>query len=160
MESTAATDANDRRRILIVEDDDRLRGVIVRNLVARGFVVDEARTVEAACSQSAIEEPSLVFLDIELPDGTGWEFLDTLAVRGCRPAVVIVSAVHARPERIAAFSPLAVLHKPFPLESLLRLAAEWAGRVPPTLSADGEHGLGEWGTIGVAADAQSDAPHT
>lgn len=145
-----------RSRILVVEDDELLRRVIARNLEARGFDVDEARTVEEAREQSARVEPSLVFLDIDLPDGTGWEFLETLRARGCHPGVVVVSAVHTRPERIAEFRPVAVLHKPFPLESLLRLAAECAGMSASSPSLLATAGHEERGTFGASEDLLSD----
>lgn len=123
-------------RILVVEDEDTLRRVMVRNLTARGFIVDEAETMAGALELLERTKPRLVFLDIELPDGTGWELLRTAQARGLHPAVVIVSAVQARADRIAQFSPVAVLRKPFPLESLLRLAAEWA--TPETWPAPGD----------------------
>ena len=69
------TPASAQARILIVEDDRSLRSVMVRNLGARGFIVDEVGTMTAALERIDHVEPCLVFLDIELPDGTGSEFL-------------------------------------------------------------------------------------
>jgi DNA-binding response OmpR family regulator len=42
--------------------------------------------------------------------------------------VVVLSAVRVSPRRLAEFRPLAYLPKPFPIEALLRLAAEAAER--------------------------------
>jgi hypothetical protein len=42
--------------------------------------------------------------------------------------VVVLSAVRVSPGRLAEFRPLAYLPKPFPIEALLRLAAEAAER--------------------------------
>jgi hypothetical protein len=42
--------------------------------------------------------------------------------------VVVLSAVRVNPRRLAEFHPLAYLPKPFPMEAVLRLAAEAAGR--------------------------------
>src|SRR5262245_22848279 len=114
-------DTRDARPFLIVEDDASLRRVLSRNLLARGFAVVEAPTVSAAIAAIERATPELVLLDVELPDGTGWDVLRVARGRGVELRSVILSAAQARPERIAEFTPLATLRKPFPLESVLRL---------------------------------------
>ena len=114
------------RHVLIVEDEAALRHIIARNLVHRGLVVREADSAEAAVSAIAAEQPDLMLLDINLPDRTGWEVLRELGRRKCEVPTIVMSAVQARPARIAEFHPVAYLPKPFPLESLLRLVCETA----------------------------------
>ena len=109
------------RRILIVEDEATLRRVIVRNLVGRGHLVQEAETVGAAIMAITDERPDLILLDINLPDRTGWDLLRELRNREIAIPTIIVSAVRVSQGRIAEFSPLAYLPKPFPLEALLRI---------------------------------------
>jgi DNA-binding NtrC family response regulator len=52
------------------------------------------------------------------------------AIDGDQPTlpVVVLSAVRVSPRYLAEFHPLAYLPKPFPMEALLRLAAEAVGR--------------------------------
>ncbi len=109
------------RRILIVEDEATLRRVISRNLVGRGHLVQEAETVGAAIKAINDERPDLILLDINLPDRTGWDLLRDLRSREIIIPTIIVSAVRVSQGRIAEFSPLAYLPKPFPLEALLRI---------------------------------------
>jgi len=125
-------------RILLVEDDDVLRELIQRNLEARGYDVQVAPDARSAldCLRTSLFD--LVFLDICLPDQTGWEVLRTAQSEGRFAAleggdagqlpVVVLSAVRASTRRLQEFHPLAYLPKPFPMEAILRLAAEAARR--------------------------------
>lgn len=111
------------RRILVVEDELRLRQIIVRNLSARGHLVREAATATDGVAAIRAELPDLLLLDLNLPDRSGWDVLRELRVLGIEVPTVVVSAVRAVPSRLAEFRPLAYLPKPFPLEVLLRLVA-------------------------------------
>ncbi|WP_161975474.1 response regulator [Tengunoibacter tsumagoiensis] len=125
-------------RILLVEDDDVLRGVVERNLCARGHEVHLAIDVQSALAQLRSYEFDLVLLDINLPDQTGWDILRIAQTEGHfllhqvkkdqlpegTLPVVVLSAVRVSPRRLAEFHPLAYLPKPFPMEAVLRLAAE------------------------------------
>lgn len=95
--------------------------MIARNLKARGCRIAEAETVTEALTQVSRELPDLLLLDINLPDGSGWDVLRELRNRGTDVRTIIISAVRVSPNRLAEFQPLAYLPKPFPLEALLRL---------------------------------------
>ena len=124
-------------RILLVEDDEVLRNLVERNLRVRGHEVRIAADARSALAQLHAAPLDLIVLDINLPDQTGWEVLrlaqheGTLHLHeldGNKLPVVVLSAVQVSPRRLAEFRPLAYLPKPFPLDSLLRLAAEAAQR--------------------------------
>lgn len=106
----------------MVEDDDVLRGIIVRNLEARGHDVKAVSTASDAIASATADKPDLLLLDILLPDRTGWDVLRSLEDKTL--AVVIVSATKVSPDRLGEFKPLAYLPKPFPLEALLRIVEE------------------------------------
>jgi DNA-binding NarL/FixJ family response regulator len=77
--------------ILIVDDDQRFRGIARRLLEAEGFdVVGEAEDGEAALAAARKLEPDVVLLDIQLPDLDGLEVAERLADEG-GPAVVLTS---------------------------------------------------------------------
>jgi DNA-binding response OmpR family regulator len=107
--------------VLVVEDEPLLRGIIMRNLVSRGYVAREAASADEALAVCRTETPELLLLDINLPDRTGWDVLRELAAEGRRIPTVVLSAVRVSPARLAEFQPLAYLPKPFPIEALLRL---------------------------------------
>ena len=60
-------------RILIVEDEDKLRRVIQLHLEAAGFEVDHAPTAEQALPRAAVAD--LVLTDLKLPGMDGLAFL-------------------------------------------------------------------------------------
>ncbi len=128
-----------RAHILLIEDDDVLRDLVCRNLRARQYDVSLAEDAQRALVFLRATTFDLILLDINLPDQTGWELLRT-ALREGRVQlqqidkerfllpVVVLSAVRVSPLRLAEFHPLAYLPKPFPMDALLRLAAEAAQR--------------------------------
>lgn len=122
-------------RILLVEDDDVLRSVIERNLSARGHEVTVAIDAQSALARLRAQSFDLMFLDINLPDQTGWDILRAAQAEGRfhtlikgKLPVVVLSAVRVGPQRLTEFHPLAYLPKPFPMEAILRLAVEAAQR--------------------------------
>jgi DNA-binding response OmpR family regulator len=111
--------------VLIVEDEPALERILTLNLAKRGYAVAEARTVAEADALASAADPSfdLVILDINLPDQTGWNLLRRWRSRPGfpLPPVIVATAVRPSDERIHEFCPVAVLVKPFPIETLLRL---------------------------------------
>ena len=130
-------------RILLVEDDEILCDIIMRNLQARGHEVHVAQDAQTALAYLRAAFFDLIVLDINLPDETGWEVLRTAQREerlhlqeidgdSQKLPVVVISAVRVGPQRLAEFHPLAYLPKPFPMDALLRLAAEAAERRTPS----------------------------
>jgi DNA-binding response OmpR family regulator len=97
--------------------------------------VDEAATASAAIDAAASHRFDLMLLDINLPDGTGWDVLRQLRMTGNSLPVVVLSAVPPNPVRVREFRPFGVLHKPFPIDALLRLTrSACAGSAPKQCS--------------------------
>ena len=133
-------------RILLVEDDEVLCDLVNRNLEARGHEVNIAENAHKALMFLRSTTYDLIVLDINLPDQTGWDVLRSalsegyikplmLEGQGEKLPVVILSAVRVGPGRLAEFHPLAYLPKPFPMDALLRLAAEAAQRRFPSVNS-------------------------
>lgn len=136
-------------RILIVEDEARLRRVVVLNLVRWGHTVIEAESVAAAQEALAVfaRQFHVILLDLNLPDRTGWDLLRSLEqddianpleqrehIRS--PAVIVITAARPARSRLEVFRPSAVLLKPFPIEALLRLIQRVLGASPIELAGD------------------------
>jgi DNA-binding response OmpR family regulator len=139
-------------RILLIEDDEVLCNLVKRNLEMRQHEVSIGVDAKSALALLRTHTFDLVLLDINLPDQTGWEILRTARKEDLLHLfvptggsgsevlpVVVLSAVRVSPSRLTEFHPLAYLPKPFPMEALLRLAAEAgerrersAGRTPDT----------------------------
>lgn len=115
-------------RILVVEDDETLRRIIVRNLRARRHEVIDVATAKGAIERALDGRPDLIVLDINLPDGSGWDVLREMRRQGKNVPVVVISAVRADPIRLEEFRPLAFFPKPFSIEALLSIVAAGAKR--------------------------------
>jgi two-component system KDP operon response regulator KdpE len=116
--------------VLIVEDDATLAHALARNLTARGYVIRSAGTVEEALSALQERTPGIVLLDIDLPDGSGWEVLRALRAAGhADVGVIVMSALPPNPRLLEEMGCVAGLEKPFPMDSLLRLVSQTC--VPP-----------------------------
>ena len=128
--------------ILVVEDDPTLLRAITRNLSARGYMACGAMTVAEALAALQHERLAIAVLDIDLPDGSGWEVLRALR-EGAHAQVptIVMSALRPNPRLCAELRTVGVLEKPFPMESLLRLIAACAGCLKtPSQPEDGQAG--------------------
>ncbi|NOV98667.1 response regulator [Isoptericola halotolerans] len=77
-------------RILVVEDDDDLRGVVASVLEGGGLMVTQARTAGEAHEALSVVRPDLVVLDLMLPDRPGHELVEALRRDGRLQRVPIV----------------------------------------------------------------------
>ncbi len=64
--------------VLIVEDEVNILKLVSVNLSSRGYEVSEAKNGRDALSQMRQDPPSLMVLDIKLPDISGWEVLQQM----------------------------------------------------------------------------------
>ena len=67
------------KRVLIVEDDSLLHGLLVKNLsilTAKGMVIDAAVDGSDALQKAQAAHPDLIILDLVLPTMSGFEFLE------------------------------------------------------------------------------------
>lgn len=123
MHGLANTDHLTSQRVLVVEDEPRLRQVLVRYLQQRGHQVAEAASAAQARTCLERQPVDIVLLDINLGEETGWDVLRWLQARAPtrRPTIVVISAVPPATRRLEEFTPDAVLTKPFPIDAVARL---------------------------------------
>lgn len=77
--------------ILIVEDDEALAEGLCRALSTDTILADCRSTIKAARQQLGKENYSLIILDVNLPDGNGFDFLKELKEEA-GPAVILLTA--------------------------------------------------------------------
>ncbi|TVR03865.1 MAG: sigma-54-dependent Fis family transcriptional regulator [Deltaproteobacteria bacterium] len=80
-----------QRRVLICDDDDRLRRSVVRLLRSDGLHVEEAASGRDALDRVRLEPPDALLLDLGLPDEDGLRILRTLRREGYEGAVLILT---------------------------------------------------------------------
>ena len=128
-----------RHRALIVDDERLARASLRKLLEKRGdvVVVGEADGVEAAVAAIHDTTPDVVFLDIQMPGGSGFDLFDRTDVRA---RVVFVTAYDQHALRAFAVNALDYLLKPVdPAEmarSIDRLAALRPSAAPTRLGLD------------------------
>src|SRR4051812_35900635 len=69
-------------RVFVVENHEDTAKYCRLYLEAAGHQVCEARTLTAALTEIPVARCDVLISDIGLPDGTGWELLETLRQRG------------------------------------------------------------------------------
>jgi DNA-binding response OmpR family regulator len=115
-------DARDNpNRVLLIEDDARLRSVLARTMQRYGHEVIEA---EGALAARAILEENCVraaVIDVNLPDGTGWDIVRWVR-SNCDPApkLIVISAAGFPAGHVRDLHPDATLSKPFPIDALMQ----------------------------------------
>lgn len=64
--------------ILIVEDDNLVRGVLASNLTAKGFSVLEAGDGQAGLDAAQAKHPDLIICDVHMPQMDGLAMVEAL----------------------------------------------------------------------------------
>lgn len=120
----AAPRAGRGERVLVVEDEERVRRATVETLEELGYSVTEAADGRSALDLlSASENPDLVLSDIIMPGMNGLELAD--AVRARLPAVPFIFMSGYSPDKFgaqdsAADHKIELLTKPFSRDQLAR----------------------------------------
>jgi two-component system copper resistance phosphate regulon response regulator CusR len=87
-------------RILIVEDEAKIRHYLKRGLAEHGYSLLEAADGEMGLHLACTEECDLVILDVMLPLRDGWSVVRELRNRGKHTPVLILTARDAVPDRV------------------------------------------------------------
>ncbi len=128
-------------KVLVVEDDRRIRQMLVSALEANGFLVDMESDGEEAWFRGDTEEYAAVILDLGLPNMDGLSILKKWRANNRTFPILVLTARGNWTERVEGIDAGAddYLAKPFEVEELLaRLRAvlrRSAGHAAPTISA-------------------------
>ncbi|HUP58946.1 MAG TPA: response regulator [Thermoanaerobaculia bacterium] len=112
------------QRILIADDDDAIRTLLLTVLRRRGFHAEEARNGIEALEKLMARRYAVVLLDLMMPRMSGYDVLDRLAVlpRSTRPLVLVLTA-GLEPRPFDTSLVIGTLHKPFDIELLVDMIA-------------------------------------
>jgi two-component system OmpR family response regulator len=125
-------------RILVVEDEPRLRQSLAKALQEEGYAVDVAETGDDGLFKAETSDYDALVLDVMLPGLDGWSLLERLRRRKKTP-VLMLTARDATRDRVRGLDTGAddYLVKPFDLTELLaRLRAiirRAAGQAQPDI---------------------------
>jgi len=110
------------KRILIVEDDTLLNKTLAYNLTSDGWDVTPALNAKTAASLLAGTEYDLALLDINLPDGNGYDLCRLIQPEHAGTLVIFLTANDQENDQIRGYEAGAVdyITKPFSIEALQR----------------------------------------
>ena len=108
-------------RLLVVEDDENLRLVLVDNLESDGYAVTAARTIAEARRALELAGYDLVVLDLMLPDGDGHALARELRQRQRSERILMLTARTLEDDLVRGFETGAddYVTKPYRLRELL-----------------------------------------
>jgi CheY-like chemotaxis protein len=108
-----------RGRVVVVDDDDDVRALILSSLERRGLEVVALSSGAEALAYLAHDTPALMLLDLNMDDMSGWEVIGSLdrepRLRAMKTIIVTGEAASSVPRRFR------YLRKPFRLEALVDL---------------------------------------
>jgi two-component system LytT family response regulator len=126
------------KKVLIIDDEKRTRDLIAKMIETFGFdltVISEGETMDTAIKAIQNHQPDILFIDIQMPDGTGFDVLKQL--ENITFEVIFITAHEEFAIQAIKFSALDYLLKPVdPLE--LKEAVEKAIKAVNTKKIDNQ----------------------
>jgi two-component system OmpR family response regulator len=133
-------------RVLVVEDEVKMAGLLKRGLEEEGYAVDVAGTGSEALWLGTENPYDAIVLDVMLPDLDGFEVCRQLREGGRWPPVLMLTARDAVPDRVTGLDAGAddYLTKPFSFTELfarLRALMRRGANERPTVLREGDISL-------------------
>ena len=139
-------DNEQRKRILVVDDEEDLREILRFNLEAEGFDVETAASAEEALSKFEIRNSKfeIILLDVMMDRMSGFELAQRLRDAGDRTPIVFLTARDTHDDELQGFGVGAddYITKPFSFDTVLarvRAVLRRTGTANPTGLTKREH---------------------
>ena len=130
------------KSLLILDDDDPLRGRLSRAMEKKGFIVKEAKTVDEGLQAVKKTPPNFAVIDLRLEDGNGLDVVKELSKNRPDCTIVMLTGYGNLPTAVAAVKAGAIdyIAKPVDaddVESALLASPESKAKPPENpMSAD------------------------
>jgi two-component system copper resistance phosphate regulon response regulator CusR len=120
-------------KVLIVEDDKRIAGLVDRGLTENGHLVEVSHNGSEGAELMLTGAYDAALLDVYLPGMDGFAVLERVRAGRCKIPVLMLTAMDAPPKILQAFDLGAddYIVKPFLLEILLARVSAIARRTQP-----------------------------
>jgi DNA-binding response OmpR family regulator len=120
-------------RVLVIEDDPNVRGLLRTLLESDGYRVAEASDGTSGLDALRTSPPACVLLDVMMPDLGGVRVLQELRADPALadvPVIVVTGRLEAVPGLAAELGDESVFVKPFGVPELLARVAVLTGKAP------------------------------
>jgi two-component system, OmpR family, response regulator VicR len=107
------------QRVLVGDDNEQMRHLIVELLEAEGYEVSEARDTGGVLERVAHSQPDLLILDVQMPGGGGIEAIRAIRadpVNAGLPVLLLSGSVDLHVDLASEVGADAQLPKPFRIE--------------------------------------------
>lgn len=89
-------------RILIIDDEDKIRNLLSKIIALEGFEVFQASTLKLGYKRLEISDIDVVICDVKLPDGSGVDFSQTIKEKFPAIEVILLTAFGNIPDGVQA----------------------------------------------------------
>jgi two-component system, OmpR family, response regulator len=90
--------------VLVVEDDHRLRSLILRGLREAGFRAEGVVQASELLERLPDAKPDVLVIDVGLPDADGRDLCQSLRAQGFNAPIMFLTARDAVPDRLTGFA--------------------------------------------------------
>ncbi len=115
----------DNPSLIVVDDEIEMAGFVAEVAEVVGFKVSAVTSVQQLRKVLAVSSPTVIVIDIFMPDTDGFELISELADKGCTSGIILISGYGSTllngAGKIAAargLNLLSVISKPFRLSEL------------------------------------------
>lgn len=89
-------------KVLIVDDEEKLRNLLARLIKLEGFAVTEVGNLKAAHKSIEKEDPDVILCDVKLPDGNGVHFVKEIKEKHSIIEIILLTAYGNIPDGVQA----------------------------------------------------------
>ena len=90
------------KSLLILDDDDPLRGRLARAMEKKGFIINEAKTVAEGLQVAKNTPPAFAVVDLRLEDGNGLDVVKEISKNKKDSRIVMLTGYGNLPTAVAA----------------------------------------------------------
>ena len=92
----------EKGKILIIDDEEKLRSLLARIISLEGFTVNESDTLKAAEKFLEKEYADVILCDVKLPDGSGVDFVKKTKAKYPLTEIILLTAYANVPDGVQA----------------------------------------------------------
>ncbi len=109
---------SDSKKILIIDDETDLCLLLKEYFLRKSYDVIISHTLKDGKAQLSSKKPDILFLDNNLPDGTGWQDAPSFAENFPGTYIVLISAFHPSVPVMPLNAKYRVIEKPIGMADL------------------------------------------
>ena len=109
------------KKVLIIDDEEDFGMLMERFFTQKKYEVFVAYTIEDGMKILDEQIPDVIFLDNNLPDGSGIESIPLIRSQNSRIKIIVISAMSNLREKALNFQADAFIDKPISFENIRKL---------------------------------------